>query len=80
MTTYTKLTITETLSQSVPMTQAEIDQWNLDQTAAVAEQTAAVAEQTRINGLKASIAAKRMASTWQPFSAEEAAYLNSIGQ
>lgn len=43
-------------------------------------EAAETAEQTRIQGLKASIALKRQATTWQPFTEEEVAYLNSVNQ
>ena len=59
-----------------PYTSAERMQRDADVLVSQQSEAVRVAEQARIDALKASIAAKRTATTWQPFTQEEVTYLD----
>lgn len=65
--------------QEVPLTPDEITQRDLDIAASIQRRADQDVETTRIEGIKTSIAAKRMSATWIAFTQEETDYLTSRG-
>ena len=59
------------------MDDIEYAQFEIDQLDNARELSLVATEEKRVASLKASIAIKRTATTWQPFTNEEAAYLDS---